>query len=128
MSKHGSQARRTTQPRTRDRHACATGILAQQILLALCHDRDLCVVTLFPCMLGGLGQDRGPLYRDKDFLALCRDRNSVSQQGLGQGQVWVETRVFLCRDRVFSGVGHSCSDRMLFCCDPQGKLAHATRR
>ena len=61
-------------------------------------------------MLGGLGSDRGLLCRDKDLSALCRDRNSVSRQGLGLGQDWVTTKVSLCRDRVFPRVGHSFRD------------------
>ena len=71
MSRHGSQAKRTTQPGARERHLRAAGMHALQSFLARCHDKDLRVATLFPDMLGGLG-------RDRDFSALCRDRNSVS--------------------------------------------------
>ena len=53
--------------------------------MALCRDRDLCVAILFQGMLGGFGRDRGLLYRNRDLSALCRDKNSVSQQGLGLG-------------------------------------------
>ena len=45
---------------------------------------------------------------------LCRDRNSMSRQGLGLGQAWVATRVSLYRDRVFPGVGHSSCDKRLY--------------
>ena len=67
-------------------------------------------MTLFPSKLGGLGCDRVLLCCDRDLSTLCRDKNSVSQQGLGLGQAWVEIRVSLCRDRVFPRVGHSCSE------------------
>ena len=81
-----------------DRHSRAAGMLARQSLLALCRDMDLHVATLFPGQLGGLGHDRGFLYRDRDFFALSRNRNSVSRQGLGlagfrsrQGSPYVAT-------------------------------------
>ena len=104
----------------RDRHAFEAGmrvqqcsVLSRQSFLDLCSDMDLRFVTLFPSMLCGLGRDRGLLCRDRDFSILCRDRNSVSRQGLGLGQVLVVTRVSLCRDKAFLGVGHSCHDRRL---------------
>ena len=104
----------------RDTHACEAGMRVQQFsvrsrqsFLVLCSDRDLRFVTLFPGMLCGLGSDKGLLCRDRDFSIQCRDRNSVSRQGLGLSQVWVVTRVSLCRDRAFPGVGHSCRDRRL---------------
>ena len=86
-----------------NRHARAVEMRARQKFIALGCNIDLHVATLFPGMLGGLGHDR-------DFSALCGDRNSMSRQGLGLGQVWVAIKVFLCRDRVFLGVGHSCRD------------------
>ena len=55
-----------------NRHTRAAGIRARQSLLALCRDKDLCSATLFPSQMGGLG-------RDRDFSALCRDRNPMSQ-------------------------------------------------
>ena len=66
-------------------------MLERQSFLALCHDRDLRIATLFPGMLGGLGRDRGLLCRNKDLIALGRNRNSVLRQGLGLGlgQAWV---------------------------------------
>ena len=109
MSQQGSKVKHTTRPRcTRQ-----SNVRSLQSLLALCQDRDLRVVTLFPDMLGGLGSDRGLLCRDRDFLALCRNRNLVLGQVLGLGQAWVATKVSLCRDKVFPGVGHSCRDRRL---------------
>ena len=71
-------------------------------------------MTWFPSQLGGLDRDRGFLCRDKDFSALCRDINLVSQQGLGLGQAWVATRVSLGSDKVFPRVGHSCRDRRFY--------------
>ena len=87
-------------------------VRSRQSFWALCRDRVLRVATWFPGQQGGLGRDRGFLYRDRDFLALCHDRNSVSRQGLGMGQAWVMKRVSLCRDRVFPRLGHSCRDRV----------------
>ena len=106
---------------------------ARQSILALCHERDLRVATLFPRMLGGLGRDRGLLCRDRDFSSMCRDRNSVSlqglgvgpglgrdkgllmsRQGLGVGQGLGCDKVSLCRNRAFLRVGHSCRDRRLY--------------
>ena len=46
------------------------------------------------------------------ILALCHNRNFVSRQGLGLGQVWVATRVSLGRDRVFPKGGILCRDRV----------------
>ena len=77
----------------------------------MCRDRDLHVTKLFPGTLGGLGHDKGLLCCNRDFSALCRDRNSVSRQGLRLGQVWAMIRVSLCHDRVFPRVGHSYCDR-----------------
>ena len=122
MSRHGSQARRTTRlGRARDRHASATKMRTRQrsvrmgqSLLALCRDRDLYVETLFPGQLGGLGCDRGFLCHKRDFSALRCDRNSVSRQGLGLGQVCVSTRVSSCGNRVFLVVGHSYRNRRLY--------------
>ena len=60
----------------------------RQSFLALCCDRDLRVAKKFLGILGGLGLDGGLLCRNRDLSALCRDRNLVSQQGLGLGQAW----------------------------------------
>ena len=54
----------------------------QQSFLALCHDTYLRVAIGFLGIVGSLGHNRGFLYYDGDFLALCRDRNFVSRQGL----------------------------------------------
>ena len=105
---------RTTSMRTSPRCACDSDatVRSRQSFWALCRDRVLRVATWFPGQQRGLGRDRGFLYRDRDFLALCHDRNSVSRQGLGMGQAWVVKRVSLCRDRVFPRLGHSCRDRV----------------
>ena len=79
-----------------------------------CRDKDLCVATLFPGMLGGLGHDRGLLCRYSGLSALFHDKNSVSRQGLGLGQAWVATRVSLCRNRVFPRVGYSYRDIIFY--------------
>ena len=63
MSRQGSQARRTTQPRHRRKRSAQ----ARQSFLALCHDKDLRVTIGFPGILGGLGSNIGFLCRDKDF-------------------------------------------------------------
>ena len=60
-----------------DRHVCVARMRAQQSFQALCLDKDLCVATMFPSELGGLGHNRGLLYRDKDFPTLCHDKNYV---------------------------------------------------
>ena len=81
---------------------------AGQGFLAMCRDKDLRVATLLPGMQGGLG-------RDKDFLAPCCYRSSMSRQGLGLGlDAWVATRVPLCRDKVFLRLSHSCHDRRFY--------------
>ena len=85
----------------------------RQSSLALCLDRDLCVATWFPGMLGSFGREKGFLYRERELFALCGERNFVSREGLGLGQgAWVAIRVFLCHDRVFPRVGHSFRDRV----------------
>ena len=62
---------------SRDRHALVVGTRSLQSFLALCRDKDLHVVIGFLGILGCLGSDRGFLYRDIDFLALCHCRNFV---------------------------------------------------
>ena len=59
-----------------DRRLHATGTRARlrnvrtrHSFLALCRDMDLCVTTLFPGMLGGLGRDKGFLCCDRYLLA-----------------------------------------------------------
>ena len=103
LDRHNSYARMTTAQQR-----------ARLYFWALCCDRVLRVTTWFPGQLGGLGRNKGSLCRERDFLALCRYRNSMLRSGLGLGQVWVATRVSWCRNRVFQGVGHSCRDRRLY--------------
>ena len=54
----------------------------------------------------GCLRDRGLLYRDIDFEPCVA--TGIQFWVWGLGQVWVVTRVSLCRNRVFPGVGHSC--------------------
>ena len=74
----------------------------------------VCVATRLAGKSDGLGRDRVLLCHDRDFSALCHDKNLVLRQGLGLGQTWVATRVSLCRDRVFPRVGHSCCNRRFY--------------
>ena len=85
--------------RARQRSACA-----QESLLALCHNRDLRVTTLFPGQLGGLGRDRGFFYRDKAvsrqkfsfatvFEALGRDRVPSIATRVSTTTLWVRATV-----------------------------------
>ena len=63
-----------------DRHAHMVGTRVRQSFLALCLDKDIHVAIGFQGMLGGLGRDRGFLYRDIDFWphvtieVLCHNR------------------------------------------------------
>ena len=88
----------------------------------------------------GCLRDRGLLYRNIDFEPSVATGIQFRDQVWGLGQVWVATRVSLCRNRVFPRVGHSCfetenfmlrqkfqgwcCDRMFFCRDPQDRPAH----
>ena len=81
------------------------------VQLGCAHDRAFLLCVGSPCRNTVTRHAAWVGSRQRSSLSRQRFFGPVSLQGLGLNQVWVVTRVFLCRDRVFPRVGHSYCDK-----------------